>query len=74
MNNIILTAFENRYLLNNFNFLAFIKMKTTMPEIDRHNMHIAYHGFYKYIQYHVLLRHVPVWLPCLLLLIAIKQD
>ena len=43
MNNIILTAFENRCPLNSFNFLEFIIMKTTMPKHDKLNMHIVYH-------------------------------
>ena len=43
MNNIILTAFENKCPLNSFNFLALRIMKITMPKIDRLNMHIVYH-------------------------------
>ena len=59
-------------------------MKITIPNIDKlnkhtctiafYNMHIVYHTIYKYIQYHVLLRHVPTWLLHLHLLIAVKQD
>ena len=43
MNNIILTAFENRCPVNSFYFLVFIIMKTTMPKIYRLNMNIVYH-------------------------------
>ena len=43
MKNIILTAFENKCLLNSFYFLAFRIMKIIVPKIDRLNMHIVYH-------------------------------
>ena len=41
--NIILTAFKNKCPLNSFNFLASRIMKTTIPNIDRLNIHIVYH-------------------------------
>ena len=47
MNNIILTAFENRCPLNSFNFLAFRIMKITIPKIERLNMHIVYRWILK---------------------------
>ena len=43
MNNIILTAVENRCPLNSFNFLAFRIMKIIMPKIDKPNMNIVYY-------------------------------
>ena len=43
INNIILTAFENRCSLNSFNFLACRIMKIIIPNIDIINMYIVYH-------------------------------
>ena len=43
MNNIILTAFQNKYPLNSFKFIAFKIMKITILDIDIINMHIVYH-------------------------------
>ena len=43
MNNIILTVLENKYPLNNFNFLAFKTRNTTSPNNEIINMHIVYH-------------------------------
>ena len=43
MNSIILTAFENWFSVNSFNFLAFRIMKTIMPKIDKLNLNIVYH-------------------------------
>ena len=74
MNNIILTAFENAFPLNSFNFLAFRIMKITIPNIDIPKSLLYIIGFYKYIQYIALLGHVPAWLLHPPLLIAVKQD
>ena len=70
MNNIILTAFYNRYPLNSFSVLAFKKNEKLLclTLIDLTCI-LCTIGFYRHIQYHVLLRHVPAWL---LLLIAVK--
>ena len=43
VNNIILTAFENRCALNSFNFLDFIMIKIINPKIDKLSMKIVYH-------------------------------
>ena len=72
MNNIILTAFENGCPLNSFNFPVFEIMKITTPKIIDLTCILCTIGFCKYIQYHVLLRHVPVCLLHLIPLIAVK--
>ena len=47
-------------------------MKITMPKIDRLNMHIVYHWILQVHSISCITEHVPVWLLCLLLLIAVK--
>ena len=47
MNNIFLTAFENKCPLNSSSFLVFKIMKITMSKIDRLNIHIVYHWIFQ---------------------------
>ena len=69
MNNIILTAFENKCPLNNFNFLTFKIKNTAIPNNKVINMHILHvHSISCKIEI------CPCLITALMSFFAVKQD